>query len=147
MARCLTRSFSLACSMILAVILTACFTSSADAQCANGRCLFRRSAVQPVASHPVVSQSVTQSIIEPAASQQLTVTTTVSVAQEKAHRLAALGRLTHSGRLAGRYEGIGFSSRSADEAIRSCCYWGRRHPIDIGVARGAHGWFAVVGYQ
>ncbi len=70
-----------------------------------------------------------------------------SIAQAKADRLAASGRLSHAGALAGRYEGVGFSSVSADDAIRNCCYWGRRRATSIGVARGASGWFAVVGYD
>lgn len=146
MARCLTSSLVQACSIMLLMFLVITTISSVTlAQCSSGRCLLRRAAAEPVVSHTVTAQFTAPSIVEP--SPQITVTATVSTAQEKAHRLAALGRLTHAGRLAGRYEGVGFSSRSADEAIRSCCYWGRRQPIDIGVARGARGWFAVVGYQ
>lgn len=70
-----------------------------------------------------------------------------SIAQAKANRMAATGRMSHSGQLAGPYEGVGFSTRSADSAIRSCCYYGRRTPIDIGVARGRNGWYACVGYR
>lgn len=68
-------------------------------------------------------------------------------AAAKAQSIAASGRLSHAGALVGTYEGIGYSTRSADEAIRSCCYWGARQPVDIGVARGSGGWYAVVGYR
>lgn len=70
-----------------------------------------------------------------------------SAAQNKANRMASTGRMSHAGPLAGPYEGVGFSTRSADSAIRACCYWGRRTPIAIGVARGARGWYACVGYR
>ena len=45
------------------------------------------------------------------------------------------------------YEGVGYSTRSADDAIKSCCYWGKRKPLDIGVARGHNGWYACVRYK
>jgi len=45
------------------------------------------------------------------------------------------------------YEGVGYSSVSADDAIRHCCYWGQRKPRDIGVARGRNGWYACVRYH
>lgn len=70
-----------------------------------------------------------------------------NAAQEKANRMARTGILSHGGRLAGRYEGIGFSSRSAQDAIKNCCYWGRRTPIAIATARGSRGYYAVVGYK
>jgi hypothetical protein len=45
------------------------------------------------------------------------------------------------------YEGVGFSSISADHAIKNCCYWGQKTPVEIGVARGARGWYACVRYR
>jgi uncharacterized membrane protein len=45
------------------------------------------------------------------------------------------------------YEGVGFSSSSADAAVRNCCYWGQKTPIEIGVARGRNGWYACVRYK
>jgi hypothetical protein len=47
----------------------------------------------------------------------------------------------------GRFEGVGFSTVSADDAIRKCCYWGQRSPVGIGVARGSNGWYATVLYR
>lgn len=70
---------------------------------------------------------------------------TVQTAQDAAVTIARRGTLVHTG--CGQCEGIGFSSTSADDAIRRCCYWGKRRPIDIGVARGVRGWFAVVRYE
>jgi hypothetical protein len=72
-----------------------------------------------------------------------------SIAQSKANTQASQGHMRHIGGSfgAGRYEGVGFSSVSAEDAIRRCCYWGRRTPVDIGVSRGANGWYATVLYQ
>ena len=71
------------------------------------------------------------------------------LAQQKAEEHARLGRGGHLGGSlgAGGFEGTGWSAGSADAAVRSCCYWGQRTPIDIGVARGANGYFAVVHYR
>ena len=69
----------------------------------------------------------------------------VQSAQDAAVVLARRGTLVHTG--CGQTEGIGFSTVSADKAVSNCCYWGRRTPIDIGVARGPRGWYAVVRYR
>jgi hypothetical protein len=68
----------------------------------------------------------------------------IQTAQDAAIVLARRGALVHTG--CGQTEGIGFSPVSADDAIHRCCYWGKRKPRDIGVARGARGWYAVVRY-
>lgn len=68
-------------------------------------------------------------------------------AQQAAENNARRGVLSHCARRAGRYEGCGFSTTSPDHAIRSCCFWGRRPVREIGVARGARGWYAVVWYE
>lgn len=67
-------------------------------------------------------------------------------AQGSAEMSARMGRMAHRG---GRYafEGVGFSTRSADDAIRNCCYWGKRTAVEIGVARGRSGWYACVRYR
>lgn len=67
-------------------------------------------------------------------------------AQGSAEIQASRGRMGHVGGNCG-CEGVGFSTRSAQDAIRSCCYWGRRTPVDIGVARGRNGWYACVRYR
>lgn len=71
------------------------------------------------------------------------------LAQQKAEAQARAGNCFHPGGSlgGGTHEGCGFSSVSADDAIRHCCYWGQRTPIDIGVARGANGWYATVLYR
>ena len=71
------------------------------------------------------------------------------VAQQKAAKQAADGRMRHVGGSmgSGRFEGVGFSTVSADDAIRKCCYWGQRSPVGIGVARGSHVWYATVLYR
>jgi len=66
-------------------------------------------------------------------------------AQDAAVVLARRGALVHTG--CGQTEGIGFSTVSAQKAISNSCYWGKRKAIDVGVARGARGWYAVVRYQ
>jgi hypothetical protein len=75
------------------------------------------------------------------------VTVVQSSAQDAAVVLARRGALVHTG--CGQTEGIGFSTLSADHAKRSCCYWGRRTPTDIGIAWSPlrRGWFAVVRYR
>jgi len=71
------------------------------------------------------------------------------VAQQKAAQQASEGRMRHVGGSMGssRYEGVGFSTVSADDAIRKCCYWGQRSPAGIGVSRGNNGWYATVLYR
>ncbi len=71
------------------------------------------------------------------------------IAQAKSQRQASEGRMRHVGGSmgAGRYEGVGFSTVSADDAIRRCCYWGQKTPVEIGVARGPKGWYATVLYR
>ena len=85
------------------------------------------------------------------AEQTFTVTTIVS-AQQAADDMARTGVLRHCGRAGGKREGIGFSSSSADAAVRSCCYYqdamrGRYRIVERGVARGPRGWFAVIRYE
>lgn len=71
------------------------------------------------------------------------------IARAKAQQQASEGRMRHVGGSlgSGGYEGVGFSTRSADDAIRKCCYWGQRSPVGIGVARGNNGWYATVLYR
>lgn len=71
------------------------------------------------------------------------------LAQQKAEVQASQGRMRHIGGSfgAGRFEGVGFSTVSAQAAIQACCYYGRKTPVDIGVARGERGWYATVLYK
>lgn len=70
------------------------------------------------------------------------------LAQQKAEQQASEGRMRHVGGSfgGGTREGVGFSSVSADDAIRHCCYYGQYTPREIGVARGSRGWYATVIY-
>jgi hypothetical protein len=67
-------------------------------------------------------------------------------AQQSANASAAQGRMAHRGG-SYRYEGVGFSATSAQQAIRNCCYYGQRTPIEIAVSRGRNGWYACVRYR
>ena len=67
-------------------------------------------------------------------------------AQQSASTSAAQGRMAHRGG-SYRYEGVGFSAASAQQAIRNCCYYGQRTPIEIAVSRGRNGWYACVRYR
>jgi hypothetical protein len=73
--------------------------------------------------------------------------TVVGSAQSDAEVMAATGVLRHQGNNCGRREGIGFSTSSADDAVRRCCYYGRYRAKEIGVARGRRGWFACIRYE
>lgn len=72
---------------------------------------------------------------------------TISSAQADAEHMARTGVLRHCGRNGGRREGIGFSTRSAEDAVRNCCYYGRYRIVERGVAHGPRGWFAVLRYE
>jgi hypothetical protein len=68
-------------------------------------------------------------------------------ASDHAVVIARRGSLGHSS--CGQYEGIGFSTVSPEHAKRSCCFYGQRTPVDIGVAWSPlrRGWFAVIRYR
>jgi hypothetical protein len=68
-------------------------------------------------------------------------------AQADAEVMAATGRLRHQGNNGGCREGIGYSTAGPDDAVRRCCYYGRYRAREIGVARGARGWYACVRYE
>lgn len=67
-------------------------------------------------------------------------------AQQSAEASAKAGRMAHRGG-SYRYEGVGFSTRSAGDAIRQCCYHGLKRAVEVGVAKGANGWYACVRYR
>ena len=77
---------------------------------------------------------------------------TLSSAQQDAELIARSGVLRHCGTAGGRREGIGFSTRSAQNACENACYWndamrGRYRIVERGVARGPRGWYAVLCYE
>lgn len=72
------------------------------------------------------------------------------VAQSKAQLAASRGLKgghVGGGFGGGRFEGVGFSSLSGDDAVRRSCYWGQRPVQEVGVARGFDGWYACVIYR
>jgi hypothetical protein len=71
----------------------------------------------------------------------------ITTAQADAEQMARTGVLRHCGRNGGRREGIGFSTVSADDAVKRCCYYGRYRIVERGVARGPRGWYAVLRYE
>lgn len=73
--------------------------------------------------------------------------TVIVTAQESAENMARRGVIGHCGGARGRREGVGFSSVSADQAVKNCCFWGKYKAREIGVARGSRGWFACVRYE
>ncbi len=126
-------------TLLLSAVLAT--TTTADAR--------PRRVSTPTMSSPQIAYSPAQT---PFVAQPMTTAPVVSgggVAQQKAEMQASSGRCFHPGGSlgGGTHEGCGFSSVSADDAIRHCCYWGQRTPIDIGVARGANGWYATVLYR
>jgi hypothetical protein len=69
-------------------------------------------------------------------------------AQWKAEQCARMGAVAHLGGSfgGGSHEGCGFGA-TADQAIRNSCFWGQLTPIEIGVAAGANGYYAVIFYR
>jgi hypothetical protein len=76
-------------------------------------------------------------------------TVTITTAQADADYMARTGRFGHCGRHGSGYEGIGFSTVSADDAIKRSCFWGKRRPVEIATSFSARrrGWVAVVRYR
>ena len=72
----------------------------------------------------------------------------VGSAQWKAEQCARMGSVQHlgGGFGGGSYEGCGFGA-TAQQAIQSACFWGQRTPIEIGVARGANGYYSTIFYR
>lgn len=86
-------------------------------------------------------------LIASAAQAQTVTTITVTTAQDAAVETARRGVVGHcTRRPGGIVEGVGFSPVSEEDAVRRCCFWGKRKVREIGVARGARGWYAVVWY-
>ena len=73
-------------------------------------------------------------------------TVIVVPAQVEAEEMARTGVFGHRGRHGRCREGIGFSTVSADDAIRRCCFYGTLKPREIGVAKGRRGFYAVIRY-
>ena len=109
----------------------------------------------PTYSAPLVSISPATTYSAPVyaspSTPQLNSTSNVQpgLAQSKAVQAAQMGLRGHlGGGLGGaRYEGVGWSNRSSQDAIEHCCYWGTRPTAQIGVSQGQDGfWYACVLY-
>ena len=73
----------------------------------------------------------------------------LGLAQSKAVQAAQMGLRGHLGTGLGgaKYEGVGWSNQSPQDAIEHCCYWGTRPTAQIGVSKGNDGcWYACVLY-
>jgi len=68
-----------------------------------------------------------------------------AVADAKAQRAASQRIKGHlgGGFGGGNAEGVGFSTRSAQDALNNCCYTGQRRVAGSAVYRGSDGWYAV----
>jgi hypothetical protein len=82
-----------------------------------------------------------------ATAQNVTVTTTITTAQDDANTMARTGMMRHCGRAGGRREGIGMGP-TPEAAYRSCCFYGRYRIVERGVAYSPlrRSWFAVIRY-
>ena len=108
-----------------------------------------------VAPTPVITSTaptVVRTVRQPThqASSSFATNVRSGLAQSKAQRAANMGLRGHlGGGLGGaKYEGVGWSNRSPQSAIQSCCYWGTRPVSQIGVAKGNDGcWYACVLYR
>ena len=101
----------------------------------------------PGAVVPANSVVTASSVVAPAAAPAQAAAAPGS-AQWKAEQSARLGSVQHlgGGFGGGSFEGNGFGA-TADQAIRNSCFWGQRTPIEIGVARGANGYYATIFYR
>jgi hypothetical protein len=122
------------------------FIGTAPEQCVGDACA-------PVCSGDSCAAAPRRSVVHQAAPRRLVVNQTNNItvvsgsAQADAEAMAATGRLRHQGNSRGCREGIGYSTSGPDDAVRRCCYYGRYRAREIGVARGARGWFACVRYE
>lgn len=138
-------------ALFIVALLVATFPVAAQ-DCVTGQCAKSPSdrivasvvsAPARIVEHVVCEVQSVRTIVES------TACAVVSLAQSKAERQAAEGRCRHvgGGFGGGKAEGVGYSTFSADDAIKRCCYWGRRPVREIGVARGRNGWYATVIYN
>lgn len=143
------------CFAVMAVAVLLSIASANAQECVNGRCKIAAGVAEVAHSATEVVVSVIETparVIEHVVCDIQPVRSTacyLGLAQSKAERQAREGRMRHvgGGFGGGRYEGVGFSTYSAESAVRACCYWGKRPVREIGVARGARGWFACVIYE
>lgn len=95
-----------------------------------------------------VVQADSTAAAAPGAAPSAPVAAAYGSAQWKAEQSARMCSVAHlgGGFGGGSYEGNGFGA-TAQQAIQNSCFWGTRQPIQIGVARGANGYYATVFYR
>lgn len=130
--------------LLLTAVLAAGWCSGADARPR----LFGRPAAGPVAQ---AVRGAVYAVAQPVgvAAGALRAGLSDGLTEGHAASMAAAGRIFHSGRFTpgATHEGVGFSSVSAEDAIRHCCYWGQRQPVAVSVRPGPGGWYAVAQYR
>lgn len=70
--------------------------------------------------------------------------------QQHSLKQAASNRMFHSRgpwSNGARYEGVGFSTRSAQAALENCCYYGQKPLVEQSVIQGQSGWYATARYR
>lgn len=71
----------------------------------------------------------------------------LGTAQSVANHLASLGRIGHFGGNPYSAEGVGMGA-SPEQAVRNCCFYGKRTIADSGVCQGSNGmWYACNRYH
>ena len=115
---------------------------SGSSDCVGGVC-----SVVPVYAAPVYAAPPQRAPRRVVVHQHNDITVVNGSAQADAEAMAASGRLRHQGNNRGCREGIGYSTQSADVAIRRCCFYGRYRAREIGVARGSRGYYACIRYE
>lgn len=131
-------------------------SGTAPAAAAKSSDIVQTNAVEPAAG--VVQAGGTPSTTAPATSTPAAApakTTTaapqpaaVGSAQWKAEQCARMNSVMHlgGGFGGGAFEGCGFGA-TREQAIQGSCFWGQRTPIEIGVAQGSNGYYAVIFYR
>lgn len=141
-------------SIIYAVAIVLLFLAQLQAQnCTTGRC----TVVQQVPSFTEPVRTVVREVVvEPTQSvvqyfQEVQPVRSVGVAALKTSQQVAQGVMRHVGGSLGgaRYEGVGFSTVSPEDAVRKCCYSNRpirEQSVQYGYNRSLrrYGWFATI---
>ena len=106
---------------------------------------------QPIVQQPVETVSFEQPVYQQPVTYQQPVSQArvfdnyQAMAQRSASYRASRGIKGH-GFTSGQREGVGWSSRSAADAIRNCCYSNSGLPRRVSVVRGRDGWYATTIY-
>jgi len=144
--------------MFVAVLFSS--VTSFGQNCANGTC-YRTPVRNIVEGTTYIVGEVVESTVAVATApirylqEEQPVRSVLGLAQSKAEQQASRGTCCHVGGGFGsaRYEGVGFSTYSPEDAVRRCCYYGQRQLVESGVAYGYHrgfrkyGWFACNLYR